>query len=102
MKFAFWVNAALSIASFASSTESSAASPNDIIDDIDVISNYWGQISPYKDNRPDYFGVKNVGLPDGCGLEQAHVLHRYVVRYFTKRALHEPYTLLLKARTAIS
>lgn len=49
-----------------------------IIDDLNVISRHWGQMSSYHDNRPDYFGVKEVGLPDGCGIEQVHVLHRFV------------------------
>lgn len=79
MKGVFWVSTvALSIVSFASGTGSSATISNDTIDDIDVISQYWGQQSTYKDNKPNYFGVEKVGLPDGCGIEQVHVLHRYV------------------------
>lgn len=49
------------------------------IGDVDVISRYWGQISSYEDNKPEYFGIKDVGLPDGCGIEQVHVLHRYAM-----------------------
>lgn len=67
------MNVALSVASFASSASSTSSN---VIDDIDVISKYWGQISPYSDNKPNYFGVEQVGLPDGCGIEQVHVLHR--------------------------
>lgn len=52
---------------------------SNVIDDLDVISQHWGQITPYKDNKPDYFGVESVGLPDGCGIEQVHVLHRFVI-----------------------
>lgn len=68
------MNLALSAASFVSSAVSSSA----VIDDLNVISQYWGQIAPYHDNKPDYFGVEKVGLPDGCGIEQVHVLHRCV------------------------
>jgi hypothetical protein len=39
-----------------------------------------GQISPYKDNQPNIFGVEDVGLPDGCQVEQAHTLQRHADR----------------------
>jgi hypothetical protein len=38
----------------------------DLLTDITKIQRYWGQITPYADNEPDYFGVGYVGLPDGC------------------------------------
>jgi hypothetical protein len=52
---------------------------SNVVDDLDVISQNWGQITPYNDNKPSFFGVEKVGLPDGCGIEQVHVLHRYVI-----------------------
>lgn len=55
----------------------SSSSYVEIVDDISVISQYWGQITPYKDNKANYFGVEKVGLPNGCGIEQVHVLHRW-------------------------
>ncbi|KAH8894638.1 histidine phosphatase [Thozetella sp. PMI_491] len=51
--------------------------------DLSVISRYWGQISTYADNSEDYFGVNDVGLPAGCGIEQAHLLHRHAQRFPT-------------------
>lgn len=38
----------------------------DLLTDINKISRYWGQISPYADNPENYFGIDYVGLPDGC------------------------------------
>lgn len=58
-------------------------SGSDILTDIDEISQYWGQISTYRDNDEDYFGVNNVGIPDGCQLEQAHSLQRHANRFPT-------------------
>jgi len=37
-----------------------------LLKDINVIGQYWGQISPYFENEEDYFGIDYVGLPDGC------------------------------------
>ena len=37
-----------------------------LLTDINTIQEYWGQISPYRDNDERYFGVNDVGLPDGC------------------------------------
>jgi len=71
MKIAFLLSAFS-----AASLVSSAISDTDVIDDLNVISQYWGQITPYNDNKPNFFGVEKVGLPDGCGIEQVHVLHR--------------------------
>lgn len=34
--------------------------------DIAKISGLWGELSTYKDNAADAFGVQYVGLPDGC------------------------------------
>lgn len=54
-----------------------------ITDDLSVISQYWGQITPFHDNTEDHFGVKDVGLPDGCQIEQAHTLQRHAQRFPT-------------------
>jgi hypothetical protein len=54
-----------------------------LLTDLSVISRSWGQISTYADNSDDHFGVKDVGLPDGCGIEQAHTLQRHAQRFPT-------------------
>ncbi len=54
-----------------------------LVTDISVISKFWGQISPYTDNPENYFGVQDVGLPLGCGIEQAHTLQRHAQRFPT-------------------
>ncbi|KAK6334071.1 hypothetical protein TWF696_002573 [Orbilia brochopaga] len=54
-----------------------------ILTDLNVISQYWGQISPYSDNDDGFFGVQDLGLPNGCGVEQAHILHRHAERFPT-------------------
>ncbi|KAF2719221.1 phosphoglycerate mutase-like protein [Polychaeton citri CBS 116435] len=54
-----------------------------ILKDIDTISLYWGQVSPYRDNSPDAFGIDYTGLPDGCQIEQAHTLQRHSQRFPT-------------------
>lgn len=41
-----------------------------LLTDLNEISKHWGQIAPYVDNAADAFGVKDVGLPDGCQVEQ--------------------------------
>ncbi|EPE07535.1 histidine phosphatase [Ophiostoma piceae UAMH 11346] len=51
--------------------------------DLSVISRHWGQLSPYADNEENVFGVHDVGVPEGCGLEQAHVLQRHAQRFGT-------------------
>ncbi|KZF20409.1 3-phytase [Xylona heveae TC161] len=51
--------------------------------DINVISKYWGEISPYSDNAEDLFGVEDVGLPDGCQIEQVHTFQRHANRFPT-------------------
>jgi hypothetical protein len=57
------------------------ASSQELLTDITQISRSWGQISTYADNTPDYFGVKSVGLPVGCQVEQAHLLQRHAQRF---------------------
>ncbi|KAJ6439414.1 multiple inositol polyphosphate phosphatase-like protein [Purpureocillium lavendulum] len=37
-----------------------------IISDVTSIYSSWGELSVYADNAEDAFGVKSVGLPDGC------------------------------------
>ncbi|KAK5718141.1 hypothetical protein LTR17_015863 [Elasticomyces elasticus] len=54
-----------------------------LLTDINVISQYWGQVSPYRDNEDSYFGVDDVGLPDGCQIEQVHSLQRHAQRFPT-------------------
>src|SRR5689334_2709576 len=54
-----------------------------LLTDLNAISRYWGQISPYNDNTDGFFGVQDLGLPDGCGIEQAHILHRHAERFPT-------------------
>ena len=56
---------------------------NTILTDITTIQEYWGQVSPYRDNAENYFGVEDVGLPDGCQVEQAHSLQRHAQRFPT-------------------
>ncbi|KAF2682005.1 phosphoglycerate mutase-like protein [Lentithecium fluviatile CBS 122367] len=51
------------------------------IDDVSYVSRHWGQLSTYKNLPPGEFGVKNVGLPDGCQLEQVHLLQRHAERF---------------------
>jgi hypothetical protein len=54
-----------------------------VTSDIAQISQYWANLSPYVDNAPTVFGVVDTGLPDGCQIEQVHVLHRHGSRYPT-------------------
>ncbi|KAI7213499.1 phosphoglycerate mutase-like protein [Hortaea werneckii] len=54
-----------------------------LLQDIDQISKYWGQLSPYRDNDERFFGVQDVGLPDGCQIEQVHSLQRHAQRFPT-------------------
>lgn len=51
------------------------------IDDAEYISHHWGQLSTYRFNSPRLFGVKDVGLPDGCQIEQVHLLQRHAERF---------------------
>ena len=54
-----------------------------LLTDITQIQQHWGQITPYRDNNETQFGVQNVGLPDGCQVEQAHLLERHGSRFPT-------------------
>ncbi|KAK5124996.1 hypothetical protein LTR85_001186 [Meristemomyces frigidus] len=54
-----------------------------LLTDLSVISQYWGQLAPYRDNDDSYFGVDDVGLPDGCQIEQVHSLQRHAQRFPT-------------------
>lgn len=54
-----------------------------LLTDINAIMRNWGQITPYADNAENYFGVMDVGLPDGCQVEQAHLLERHGARFPT-------------------
>ncbi|GAA97383.1 uncharacterized protein L969DRAFT_87329 [Mixia osmundae IAM 14324] len=54
-----------------------------LVSDFNLISQYWGQISPYRDLAENHFGVNNTGVPAGCGLVQAHSLQRHGQRYPT-------------------
>lgn len=75
----------------AANIPSSTASDDDVIGDIGIISEYWGQMRPYANNEPSYFGVSNTGLPEGCQVEQAHVLHRHANRYPTDAGVDYPF-----------
>ena len=63
-----------------------AANLTKLLTDVSIISQYWGEISPYTDNSPKYFGVQDVGIPAGCQLEQAHLLQRHANRFPTSGA----------------
>jgi hypothetical protein len=54
-----------------------------LLTDLSIISRNWGQVSPYVDNVDSYFGVNDVGIPDGCGIEQVHSLQRHAQRFPT-------------------
>lgn len=55
----------------------------DLITETAAIQQYWGQLTPYADNTDDYFGVDDVGLPNGCQIEQVHLLERHGSRFPT-------------------
>lgn len=67
----------------AAATSKRQSTNNTLLTDINVISQYWGQISPYSDNPANYFSVNDVGLPDGCQVEQVHTLQRHANRFPT-------------------
>ncbi|KAI9822640.1 MAG: hypothetical protein M1827_000359 [Pycnora praestabilis] len=60
-----------------------ASNATTLLTDLNIIQQYWGQISPYAANPEAYFGVENVGVPDGCQIEQAHLLQRHGNRFPT-------------------
>ncbi|KIH86826.1 histidine phosphatase [Sporothrix brasiliensis 5110] len=70
--------------------------------DLNVISRYWGQLSPYADNDEDYFGVNDVGVPAGCALEQAHLLQRHAQRFGTGEFDDAPNDAAFAAKLAAS
>jgi len=51
------------------------------ISDVAYVSRHWGQLSTFQDLNPGEFGVKKVGLPDGCQIEQVHLLQRHAERF---------------------
>lgn len=65
--------------STSSSTQTGATYPNGF-----DISKSWGNLSPYKDGN---FGLPK-GVPHGCELSQAHVLHRHAERFPTSGLLN--------------
>lgn len=60
-----------------------AATSSQLLTDITQIQQYWGQITPYHQNNETFFGVEDVGVPNGCQVEQAHVLERHGARFST-------------------
>lgn len=78
------VTASLALAGLAQAASTSTnSSSGEVLTDLGVIQRYWGQLSPYADNEESYFGIEDVGLPDGCGIEQAHTLQRHAQRFPT-------------------
>ena len=61
--------------------QTSSNSSDEVLTDLSIIQQYWGQITPYADNAENYFRVIDVGLPDGCQVEQAHLLQRHGSRF---------------------
>lgn len=71
------------------SNKTPPTAPRDkVTNNINHISKYWANVRPYEDNEPSYFGVTDTGLPDGCQIEQAHILHRHGSRYPSEGNLH--------------
>ena len=73
----------VTIAATAHAVALSPRQSTQLLTDLSVISQYWGEISPYADNPENYFGVPNVGLPSGCQIEQVQVLQRHAQRFPT-------------------
>ncbi|OAA57544.1 histidine phosphatase [Niveomyces insectorum RCEF 264] len=71
-----------------------------LVTDYNVISQFWGQLSPYRDNDENYFGVHDVGVPAGCGLEQTHLLQRHAQRFGTGEFDDAPNDALFAAKVA--
>jgi hypothetical protein len=59
------------------------AAGSQLLSDMSIISRSWGRISSYDDNDDRYFGVQDIGWPDGCGIQQVHILHRHGERFLT-------------------
>ncbi|KAF2089293.1 histidine phosphatase [Saccharata proteae CBS 121410] len=66
---------------FAAGVAEGHANGSTILTDVDAISRYWGQMATYRDNPAAIFGVKDAGLPDGCQIEQVHVMQRHANRF---------------------
>jgi hypothetical protein len=67
---------------FASSDQQQPLTPLDsTISDVAYVSRHWGQLSTYRELLPGDFGVKKTGLPDGCQIEQVHLLQRHAERF---------------------
>ncbi|UNI24664.1 3-phytase [Purpureocillium takamizusanense] len=60
---------------------SGAAVASRIVSDIPSIYRSWGELSVYVDNAEDAFGVRSVGLPDGCQVESVSTLQRHAQRF---------------------
>jgi hypothetical protein len=61
--------------------QTGSSSSSELLTDISLIEQNWGQITPYSDNNETYFGVTDTGLPNGCQVEQAHLLQRHGSRF---------------------
>ena len=70
--------------------------------DISLLTQYWGNLRPYADNAPSYFSVNDTGLPDGCQIEQVHVLHRHGARFPTGADVQPIQALTAKLSQIIS
>jgi hypothetical protein len=62
--------------------EARASSAN-LLTNINQIQTNWGQLTPYHDNNDGYFGVQDVGIPNGCQIEQVHLIERHGSRFPT-------------------
>jgi len=86
MRFLLVVAAALAAlveASPAPRERRQSSGSSSLLTDLSLISPHWGQLTPYADNAEDYFGVQDVGLPNGCQIEQVHSLQRHANRFPT-------------------
>lgn len=83
MKFSTLVFANAAAASPAVFQRRQASNNATLLNDITVISQHWGQITPYTENNESYFGVNDTGLPDSCQVEQFHLLERHGSRFPT-------------------
>lgn len=99
----WWNLALLPILALSSPTprQRRQSSPN-LLSDLDTIQQYWGQITPYADNADNYFGVQDVGLPDGCQVEQAHLLERIASPPVTLTMVSMTKTLPPKSSTGLN